>query len=344
MRGRPKAQLVLSETEREQLDALTLRRKTAQALGAASAHCLGAAPMASDNKVVAARQRVTPQTVSKWRARFVEHRLDGLLDAPRPGAPRTIDDARVDAVIAKTLESVPDGATHWSTRGLAARPGLSQTAPDLARLRSAAASRRDLQAVHRSVVRREGARHCGPVHEPRPKALVLCVDEKSQIQALDRTQPLLPLRPGQLRAAHPRLQTPRHDVAVCGLGHCHRRGHRPAPPPASHHRVPAVLAYHRGQRAGRAGRPPHRGQLRHPQDARDQELVRPKPPIPCSLYPDLGVLAQPGGALVCNPDAELKTPSISKIIAFILIQERYISVNTHLELISNLKVSISHRT
>lgn len=71
---------------------------------------------------------MTPQTVSKWRARFVEHRLDGLLDAPRPGAPRTIDDARVDAVIAKTLESVPDAATHWSTRAMAREAGLSQTA------------------------------------------------------------------------------------------------------------------------------------------------------------------------------------------------------------------------
>lgn len=71
------------------------------------------------NKVVATRQRVTPQTVSKWRPRVVEHRLDGLLDAPRPGAPRSIDDARVDALIAKTLESVPTGATHWSTRAMA---------------------------------------------------------------------------------------------------------------------------------------------------------------------------------------------------------------------------------
>ena len=81
-----------------------------------------------DSKAVAARQRVTPQTVGKWRARYVELRLDGLLDAPRSGAPRTIDDARVDAVIAKTLESVPDGATHWSTRTMAREAGLTQTA------------------------------------------------------------------------------------------------------------------------------------------------------------------------------------------------------------------------
>jgi len=127
MRGRPKAELVLTDAEHEQLTALTLRRKTAQAL-ALRARIVLACAEGIDNKVVASRQRVTPQTVSKWRARFVEDRLDGLLDAPRPGAPRTIDDSRVDAVIAKTLESVPAGATHWSTRTMAREAGLSQTA------------------------------------------------------------------------------------------------------------------------------------------------------------------------------------------------------------------------
>ena len=127
MRGRPKAQLVLSETEREELVALTLRRKTAQAL-ALRARLVLACAEGHDNRAVAARLRVTPQMVSKWRARFVELRLDGLLDAPRSGAPRTIDDVRVDAVIAKTLESVPPGATHWSTRTMAGALDMSQTA------------------------------------------------------------------------------------------------------------------------------------------------------------------------------------------------------------------------
>ena len=122
MRGRPKTQLVLTPVELEQLTALTLRRKTAQAL-ALRARIVLACAQGSDNKVVASRQRVTPQTVSKWRARFVQDRLDGLLDAPRTGAPRTIDDARVDAVIAKTLESVPQAATHWSTRTMAREAG-----------------------------------------------------------------------------------------------------------------------------------------------------------------------------------------------------------------------------
>ena len=127
MSGRPKTPLVLSTAEREQLIALTKRRKTAQAL-ALRARIVLACAEGLDNKAVAARQRVTQQTVSKWRSRFVELRLDGLLDAPRPGAPRTIEDARVDAVIAKTLESKPHGATHWSTRTMAHAMGMSQTA------------------------------------------------------------------------------------------------------------------------------------------------------------------------------------------------------------------------
>ena len=99
MRGRPKAELMLSESEREQLQAWSRRRKTAQALALRSRIVLGCASGTS-NKVVAATLGITPQTVTKWRARFLKQRLDGLLDAPRPGAPRTIDDARLDALIA----------------------------------------------------------------------------------------------------------------------------------------------------------------------------------------------------------------------------------------------------
>ena len=140
MSGRPKTTLVLTEAEREQLKALTLRRKTAQAL-ALRARIVLACADGQDNKVVAARQRVTPQMVSKWRARFVQQRLDGLLDAPRSGAPRTIDDARVDAVIAKTLESMPRGATPWpARRGFRRRPsrasGVLSACSRIARRRS----------------------------------------------------------------------------------------------------------------------------------------------------------------------------------------------------------------
>ena len=197
MRGRPKAELVLSEAEREQLTALTLRRKTAQAL-ALRARIVLACAGGDTNKAVAARQRVTKQTAGKWRARFIEHRLDGLLDAPRPGAPRTIEDVRVDALIAKTLESKPEGATHWSTRTMARETGMTQTAVSrIWRAFGLQPHRQETFKLSSDPLFVEKVRDIvGLYLDPPLKAMVLCVDEKSQIQALDRTQPILPLAPG----------------------------------------------------------------------------------------------------------------------------------------------------
>ena len=197
MRGRPKAPLVLEQSEREQLMALTMRRKTAQAL-ALRARIVLACADGADNKTVAARQRITQQTVSKWRSRFVTDRIDGLLDAPRPGAPRTIEDAHVDAVIAKTLESVPAGATHWSTRSMAREAGLTQTAVSrIWRAFGLQPHRQETFKLSTDPLFVEKVRDIvGLYLDPPVKAMVLCVDEKSQIQALDRTQPILPLAPG----------------------------------------------------------------------------------------------------------------------------------------------------
>jgi len=197
MAGRPKAPLVLSDGEREQLVALTMRRKTAQAL-ALRARIVLACADGADNQDVAARQRVTKQTVSKWRARFVDQRLDGLLDAPRTGAPRSIDDARVDALIAKTLESTPADATHWSTRSMARDTGLSQTAVSrIWRAFGLQPHRQETFKLSTDPLFVEKVRDIvGLYLAPPLKAMVLCVDEKSQIQALDRTQPILPLAPG----------------------------------------------------------------------------------------------------------------------------------------------------
>ena len=197
MRGRPKAELVLSESEREQLLALTLRRKTAQAV-ALRARIVLACAEGNDNQVVAARQRVSAQTVSKWRARFVKHRLDGLLDAPRTGTPRSIDDARVDAVVAKTLESRPKGATHWSTRTMAREMGMTQTAISrIWRAFGLQPHRQETFKLSSDPMFVDKVRDIvGLYLDPPLKAIVLCVDEKTQIQALDRTQPILPLAPG----------------------------------------------------------------------------------------------------------------------------------------------------
>jgi transposase len=197
MGRKAKGDVVLTDSERRELEALTLRRKTAQAM-AQRARIVLACAQGLENKVVAARERVCKHTVGKWRSRYIGHRLDGLLDAPRSGAPRTISDAHVDAVIAKTLERTPSDATHWSTRSMARQTGLTQTA--VSRIWRAFGLQPHRQETFKLstdpmfVVKVRDI--VGLYLAPPVKAMVLCVDEKSQIQALDRTQPILPLAPG----------------------------------------------------------------------------------------------------------------------------------------------------
>jgi transposase len=306
MSGRPKASLVLTDIEREELKALTLRRKTAQAL-AQRARIVLACADGNDNKVAAARQRVTPQMVSKWRARFVEHRLDGLLDAPRSGAPRTIDDARVDAVIARTLESVLRGATHWSTRTMASATGLSQTAVSrIWRAFGLQPHRQETFKLSTDPMFVEKVRDIvGLYMDPPLMAMVLCVDEKSQIQALDRTQPLLPLAPLASPSGAPMT------TSAMGRPRClrpwtsprDRSSARCTSPPQQ--RIPAVPANRRGQRACGVGHPPGHGQLRHAQDGFDQIMAGPAPPHSRALHADFGVVAEPSRTLVCNAHAAL---------------------------------------
>ena len=190
--------LDLSAAERSELASLAGRRSTAQAL-ALRARIVLACAEGAQNKEVAVRLQVDKATVGKWRRRFVEHRLDGLRDEPRSGAPRTIEDAHIEAVIVRTLESTPPDATHWSSRGMARQSGLSvSTVQRIWRAFGLQPHRMenfklstdpDFVAKVRDVV---GLYVTPPAH-----AIVLCVDEKSQIQALDRSQPLLPMRPGQ---------------------------------------------------------------------------------------------------------------------------------------------------
>jgi transposase len=149
--------------------------------------------------VVAHQLGITKQTVGKWRQRFVERRLDGLLDEPRPGAPRKVGDAQVERVVRLTLESTPADATHWSTRAMAKRCGLSQTMVSrIWRAFGLQPHRVESFKLSKDPLFIEKVRDIvGLYLDPPDKALVLCVDEKAQIQALDRSQPLLPLRPGQ---------------------------------------------------------------------------------------------------------------------------------------------------
>ena len=197
-RGPAAVSIELTDNEREALQRWSRRRRSAAGLAQRSRIVLACAEGLT-NTAVAKRVGVSLPTVRRWRGRFAERRLDGLLDEPRPGRPREIADEQVENVIVKTLESKPpDGGTHWSTRNMAAAAGLNQTA--VSRIWRAFGLQphrvehfklsKDPQFVEkiRDVV--------GLYLDPPERAIVLCLDEKSQIQALDRSQPIFPLLPG----------------------------------------------------------------------------------------------------------------------------------------------------
>jgi transposase len=231
-RGRPKSTLVLTDEEREVLLRYVRRGKTAQRLVLRARIVLECAK-GSTNSVVAKALRVSAPTVGKWRSRFVAERLDGLLDAPRVGAPRQIGDDKVEEIVTTTLNTMPKGASRWSTRDLAKHSGLSHMSiariwrafglkPHRAETFQLSTDPQFIEKV-RDVV--------GLYMDPPTNAVVLCVDEKSQIQALNRTQPILPMRPGQLERRTPEYDRngttslfAALDVATGGvIGRCFRR-------------------------------------------------------------------------------------------------------------------------
>ena len=194
----------LTDDERAQLVAWERRRSSAQALALRSRIVLAAAD-GPNNTEIAAQLGIAVSSVRKWRNRFAEYRLDGLTDEPRPGRPRTITDEQVDEVIAKTLESAPKDATHWSTRSLAKEVGLTQTAVSrIWRAFGLQPHRQDTFKLSKDPLFVEKVHDVvGLYLNPPERAVVLCVDEKSQIQALDRTAPILPMLPGTPeRATH----------------------------------------------------------------------------------------------------------------------------------------------
>src|SRR6516164_11398632 len=202
--GRPIARLSLAVEERESLENWARRPTSAQALAQRARIVLECAA-GNPNLVVAGKLGVTYQTVGKWRQRFLHRRLDGLLDEPRPGAPRQVGDAQIERVVRLTLESIPADATHWSTRAMAKRSRLSQsTIGRIWRAFGLQPHRVEGFKLSKDPLFIDKVRDIvGLYLNPPDKALVLCVDEKAQIQALDRSQPLLPMRPGQVeRRAH----------------------------------------------------------------------------------------------------------------------------------------------
>lgn len=224
--------LVLTDAERQELERWKRRPKTEQRLAQRAKIILRCA-MGLMNQEVAEELKTRPTTVGKWRQRFLESRLEGLNDEARSGAPRTVSDDQVEMVITKTLESTPSNATHWSTRSMAEATGLSNAT--VSRVWKAFGLKPHLQHTFKlseDLFFIEKVRDIvGLYMNPPERAIVFCVDEKSQIQALDRTQPLLPMTPYQ-------VETRTHDYVRKGttslfaalnvatgevIGRCHKR-------------------------------------------------------------------------------------------------------------------------
>ncbi len=202
--GRPKRPLIVTAEDRERLESLAHRARS-QPLLARRARVVLACAEGLDNQTVARKLRCSVGMVGKWRARFLKAGLEALYDEPRPGTPRTVSAEQVEQVVIQTLESTPRGETHWSTRGLAKATGLSRmTISRIWRAFGLQPHRTDTFKLSPDPQLIEKVRDIvGLYMNPPEHALVLCVDEKSQIQALDRTQPLLPMQPGQLeRGTH----------------------------------------------------------------------------------------------------------------------------------------------
>ena len=197
-------QVELTDTEREQLEAWSRRHTSAQALAQRSRIVLLAAEGVRTGEICE-QLGVHRNTVAKWRERFLAQRLEGVLDEPRPGRPRTVTDQQVDEVITKTLEMTPKNATHWSTRSMAAEVGLTQAAVHrIWRAFGLQPHRQETWKLSKDPQFVEKVRDVvGLYLDPPERAVVLCVDEKSQIQALDRTAPIFPMLPGTPeRATH----------------------------------------------------------------------------------------------------------------------------------------------
>jgi transposase len=259
--GRPKQPLTVTSEERQRLESLAHRTRSKALLARRARVVLGCAE-GLDNKAVAKKLRCSLGMVGKWRSRFLEARLQGLYDEPRPGAPRKVSDDQVEKVVIQTRESTPRGQTHWSTRGLAKASGLSRmTISRIWHAFGLQPHRADTFQLSPDPQLIEKVRDIGGLYmNPPEHAVVFWVDEKSQIQALDRTQPTAP------------------------------------PPPLAG--ISPVPRCNRGASARRTRGAYYCGQLWNPQNCHPPEMVRQTSTLSCPLHSHLRILDQPGGALV----------------------------------------------
>jgi transposase len=238
----------LTDEERSVLGSWTRRHTSAQALALRARIVLAAAGELTNGEI-AASLGVSRPTVTKWRNRFARQRLEGLLDEPRPGRPRTITDEQVERVVITTLESAPKDATHWSTRSMAKQVGMTPDAvmriwhafglqPHRQETWKLSKDPQFIEKVHDI---------CGLYLNPPERAVVLALDEKSQIQALDRTAPILPMLPGTPERAT--LRATRHHQPLRRAEHQQRRGDRSVAPAPPRDRVPEVPQDNRSERA-----------------------------------------------------------------------------------------------
>jgi transposase len=296
-------EIILTDEERAALQTWTARRKTGQALAMRARIVLAAAGQLT-NREIAELEGVSAPTVTKWRNRFAERRLQGLLDEPRPGRPRTITDDQVEAVITRTLEGPPKDATHWSTRSMAREAGVTQNAvlriwhafglqPHRQERFKLSKDPQFIEKVHDI---------CGLYLNPPERAVVLAVDEKSQIQALDRTQPTLPMLPGTPeRATHDYERNGTTSLYAAlniqsgeVLGSLHHK-HRAVEFLQFLKRIDATVPEHLGVHLVLDNR-------LQSQDPEDPTLARCAPPLRAALHPDLQQLDQPRRALVRRTD------------------------------------------
>jgi putative transposase len=300
--GRPKAQLVLRPEQREQLEGLASSRSLPAGL-VSRARIILLSASGKTNMQIARQLGLTKATVGKWRRRFLEQDVSGLHDELRPGRPHPISDERVAQLVRKTLETKPKGGTHWSIRQIAAETRVSKSTVDrIWQAFGLEPHRQKHFKLSTDPFFVEKVRDIvGLYLNPPENAVVLCVDEKSQIQALERTQPMLPMGTWLRRGRDPRLPTPWDHHAVCRPGHGQRPSVHtmPAASPASG--ISGFPKRDREERAGDLGCAPHRGQLRYPQTSASKTLVRPTATLSHALHSDACLVTESSGDVV-QPD------------------------------------------